>query len=233
MRRTGGNGEAGEANAQRRQEILEVGTRLFSEKGYDSTTTREIGEAIGLLKGSLYYYISSKEDLLYEIIRDVHEEGRRRVAELRELDAPAVAKLRLAIERGVLFAASHPRELRIFFNDGRSLSSKRQADLRKQRSTYDLYLRELITTAQKDGDICPDVDVHAVTTAVVGVINWTAYWFRSGGELAPPRLAEEYADLLMSGLACDPRMHSPGHRREIGAMASASVASAAKKKPRR
>jgi AcrR family transcriptional regulator len=203
---------------QRRREIIEVGTQLFCEKGYDSTTTREIGESIGLLKGSLYYYISSKEDLLFEIIRDVHEEGQRRVQELRDLDAPAMAKLRLSIERGVIFAASHVRELRIFFNDGRALSADRQAELRGQRNAYDMYLRELVVTAQQDGHLCPDVDAHAVTTAVVGVINWTAYWYRADGDIDPEQLAHEYADLLLSGLACNAKTHKPGHRRDVGAL---------------
>jgi AcrR family transcriptional regulator len=213
-----GSSDGSEANLQRRQEIVEAGTSLFFEKGYDSTTTREIGDAIGLLKGSLYYYINSKEDLLFEIIRDVHAEGQRRVAELRALDAPAMAKLRLAIERGVLFAANHVRELRIFFNDGRALSPERQASLRGQRNDYDMYLRELIVTAQKDGELCPDVDAHAVTTAVVGVINWTAYWYRASGDLDPERIAHEYADLLLNGLACDAKKHTPGHRRAVGSL---------------
>ncbi len=65
--------EAGRKVFRRRQEILDVAARMFYEKGYDATSTRDIAEAAGLLKGSLYYYVETKEDFLFEIIRQSHE----------------------------------------------------------------------------------------------------------------------------------------------------------------
>src|SRR5690242_21930048 len=63
------------APRRRQQEIVEAAARVFHEKGYESTSIQDIADAVGILKGSLYYYITSKEDLLFEIIRGVHEEA--------------------------------------------------------------------------------------------------------------------------------------------------------------
>ena len=50
------------------QEIITVAARLFKEKGYRATTLEDIAAAVGMLKGSLYYYIQSKEELLYIVL---------------------------------------------------------------------------------------------------------------------------------------------------------------------
>lgn len=56
--------EAGE----RKNEILDVAGRLFAQKGYDSTSTNDILEEIGIARGTLYYHFKSKEDILDAMI---------------------------------------------------------------------------------------------------------------------------------------------------------------------
>ena len=53
-----------------REMIADVAVRLFSEHGYTGTTMRDIAEAVGVLPGSLYAHIESKETLLLEIVSD-------------------------------------------------------------------------------------------------------------------------------------------------------------------
>jgi AcrR family transcriptional regulator len=48
---------------------------VFYAKGYDAASLQDIADRLGMLKGSLYYYIQSKEDLLYDVIKAAHEEG--------------------------------------------------------------------------------------------------------------------------------------------------------------
>ena len=68
---------------RRHLEVLEAAARVFHEKGYESTSIQDIADAVGILKGSLYYYITSKEDLLFEILQDVHEQGLRNLERIR------------------------------------------------------------------------------------------------------------------------------------------------------
>ena len=82
---------------RRREEVLETAARVFREKGYESTSIQDIADAVGILKGSLYYYMDSKEDLLYEILKGVHEEALENIKRVGELDGDALQKLRFCV----------------------------------------------------------------------------------------------------------------------------------------
>lgn len=53
---------------ERRNEILDVAERLFSQKGFEGTSTNEILEEIGIARGTLYYHFKSKEDIMNALI---------------------------------------------------------------------------------------------------------------------------------------------------------------------
>src|SRR6195952_1565035 len=77
QRRGGGERKPRE---ERWSELIEVATDVFYAKGYDAASLQDIADRLGMLKGSLYYYIQSKEDLLFDVISTVHQEG---IASLR------------------------------------------------------------------------------------------------------------------------------------------------------
>ena len=202
--------------ARRRKEVLEVATELFYERGFDSTRTQDIGDQLGLLKGSLYHYIDTKEDLLFEIVVAVHDAGLKKIEELQRQPMDALSKLRVVIEAGIQFVASHRREIRIFIVDGRALSKERQVLLQKERKTYGRYVEGLILAGQAEGEICPDIDSSVARTVVVGITNWICFWYRDDGRISPNSLASQYADLILNGLKCDRSSHVPGHLEGVG-----------------
>jgi AcrR family transcriptional regulator len=55
--------------SKRRDEILKVAASLFAAKGYEETTIREIGDAAGILSGSLYHHFQTKEEMLHELVK--------------------------------------------------------------------------------------------------------------------------------------------------------------------
>jgi TetR/AcrR family transcriptional regulator, cholesterol catabolism regulator len=59
---------------RRRRQIVDAAVELFIEKGFHKTTTRQIASAAGFSIGSLYEYVKSKEDILYLVCDDIHEE---------------------------------------------------------------------------------------------------------------------------------------------------------------
>src|SRR3954469_25787231 len=80
----------------RRQELARQAARLFAEQGFHGTSMEDVAEAMGIQKPSLYEYVSSKQDLLYETMR---EGAAAFHAALDGIDErlPAVDKLRLAL----------------------------------------------------------------------------------------------------------------------------------------
>ncbi len=59
---------------QRRRQIADTAVKLFIEKGFHKTTTRQIANAAGVSIGSLYEYIASKEDILYLVCDSIHQQ---------------------------------------------------------------------------------------------------------------------------------------------------------------
>jgi AcrR family transcriptional regulator len=213
--------ETSEKSAQppkrRRSEILDTAARVFYERGYGSTSMQEIADAVGILKGSLYYYIESKEDLLWEILKSVHIEAMRNVQETEALGGTALQKLRAFLTSHVMFNAENLIKTGVFFHDFQLLSVRRRAEIVVERDAYECFLRGLVEQGQAEGDVCPDLDPKLVTLGMLGMMNWIHHWYRKGGESSPTRIAGEYADFLIAGIACDPATHRSGHRGRQGA----------------
>ena len=64
-------------------EIVEAAGRLFAQQGFDGTSLQDIANEVGVLKGSLYHYITTKEDLLFRLFEEVHEQVQRIAEEVK------------------------------------------------------------------------------------------------------------------------------------------------------
>jgi AcrR family transcriptional regulator len=206
---------------RRRQEILDAAALIFHEKGYESTSIQDIADAVGILKGSLYYYIDTKEDLLYDILCEVHQTGDAALARVEATDGSALVKIRAFVHWMLLINTGNLAKVAVFFHDYRSLSPERQRAIIGERDRTDELLRRLIRDGQEEGTICPDVDPKIAGIGVLGLLNWIYHWYRPGrGGLEATELAKAYADFVVAGLACDHATHRAGHRATVGAAAA-------------
>ncbi len=203
---------------RRQTEVLEAAARVFHEKGYESTSIQDIAEAVGILKGSLYYYIRSKEDLLYEILQAVHEDAFANIRLVEELDGDPLQRIRLFVTSHLVFNAENLTKMGVFFHDFRSLSEERRGVIVEARDKYDDMLRRLVREGQEQQIVCPEIDPKSVSFAVMGMLNWIYQWYTPNGARSAQAIADEFADLIVSGLACTPDTHRPGHRSQIGAL---------------
>jgi AcrR family transcriptional regulator len=203
---------------RRRQEILDAAARIFHEKGYESTSIQDIADAVGILKGSLYYYIETKEDLLYDIVREVHQTAEASLFQVDEAEGDALVKIRAFVHSLLLFNAGNLSKVAVFFHDYRSLSPERQLTIIAERDRTDELLRRLIRQGQAEGTICPDISPKIAGIGILGLLNWIYHWYRpDGGGVSAAELAEAYADFVVAGLACDSTTHHAGHRGVVGA----------------
>ena len=81
------------------EELLEAAASVFYEKGYDAATLQDIANRVGILKGSIYYYIQSKADLRDHLVVEVHRNSLAMVKRLAQTEGTALHKL-AAIIRG-------------------------------------------------------------------------------------------------------------------------------------
>lgn len=201
------------APRRRQNEILEAAARVFHEKGYESTSIQDIADSVGILKGSLYYYISSKEDLLYEIIQGVHQDALKNLDRIAALEGTALERIRAFVVVHFAHNAENLVKMSVFFKDFRSLTGERRRVIVEERDIYDSFLRDLIREAQEEGSVCPDIDAKLAAITILGMLNWIYQWYRPGAGMSALEIAGHYGDFVVHGLACDPATHTPGHRR--------------------
>jgi len=208
-------GRRSRAPRRRQQEILEAAALVFHEKGYESTSIQDIADSVGILKGSLYYYITSKEDLLFEIIQGVHEEALRNLDRTAAIEGDALQKIRAFVVVHLTHNALNLVKVAVFFQDFRSLSGERRQVIVEERDMYDNFLRDLIRQGQDEGIVCPDIEPKLAAITVLGMMNWIYQWYRPGGGQSAPAIANAYADFVVAGLACTRATHRSGHRRSF------------------
>jgi AcrR family transcriptional regulator len=206
---------------KRRAEVLDAAARVFHEKGYDATTIQDIADEVGILKGSVYYYISSKEDVLFELLEEVHEAALQAVMEAVERDGDPLAKIHAFVETLSRFNADNQVRMGILLHDFRSLSEPRRREIVRERDRYDRILRKLISEGQEQGTICQDIDGKLAALAIMGMINTIYQWYRPAGGKKSQNISAFYADFVSRALACDPESHAAGHAGRVALPTSA------------
>lgn len=179
----------------RDEQILEAAIRVFSERGYSAASLQDVADAVGLLKGSLYHYIISKESLLYRIFQEAHEQAELLMTEVDDLNLAADGRLREYIRRLTLFYLQDRDRASLYFSEWRHLTGDHRATVMAQRRSFDAYLRGLLSQAKDAGLTRDDLDVKLAAFYLVAAVNGVLIWYRPTGELSPTRVATEVAEL--------------------------------------
>jgi len=195
---------------EREQEIYETAAEIFHVKGYAATTLQDIAQAVGLLKGSLYYYIDSKEDLLYRITRTIHENARANLDAARAMPGPPVEKLHALVGGHVRAFGSRLTSIRVFYTEYAVLTGDRRRQIMTERRDYEEYVYTLVREGCTDGSFCPELDVRVVGNAVLTMVNSVYLWYRPERDGPIDVIATKYADFAIGGLRC-----APGHDHQV------------------
>jgi AcrR family transcriptional regulator len=183
---------------ERWADILEVSARLFAKQGYTATSLQHIADELGILKGSLYYYITTKDDLLYEVIRGAYLVGIARVDEIAASEGTAVERLRRAIEGHILHLIETITATTVFLHEFDRLSDARREEL--AALDYTGRLVKLVAAAQEEGSLRADISATLATMSALGSANWIYRWYHEGAA-TPQQIARDFADIFIRGMS--------------------------------
>src|ERR671916_1652578 len=129
---------------QKLEFILRTSARIFAEKGYHSTSMRDISRATGVSLAGLYYYCKSKEELLFLIQDNCFGRVLERLQErLRETREP-VEKLRLVIENHLSFFAANMAEMKVLSHEADSLAGEMREQVSGKKQQYTRLVRQIL-----------------------------------------------------------------------------------------
>lgn len=182
-------------------EILNAATQLFREKGFLGTTTQELADAVGLVKGTLYYHIGSKEELLYRIHEQVTEEGITRWRAIIDAagDLPASEVVRRMIVEHCLIIDEYRDWVAVFSDEMKYLSGELRDQVRERRAEYQSLFEEAIRRGVKRGELITD-DAHLTALVTLGMLNAMHRWYMPGGRLTPQFIGEIMTSIFLDGI---------------------------------
>ena len=185
---------------ERWPELLEVAAELFAEKGYDGTSLRDISERMGMLKGSLYHYISGKSDLLVHVMREAHHRGLRSISALAREEGPAIERLEAIIVAHGRYVCTERIFTAGFFEARKHLPAARAAEFAADERDYRLRVEALIVRGQEEGALRPDLDPKLTALCLLGFLNSLHLWVRPNGIHSIRRICEHAVMLGLDGL---------------------------------
>lgn len=187
------------AATNKQAEIEAAAIRLFQQKGYHATSMQDIADAVGLQKGSLYHYISSKDDLLVSIMHAALSQYNSRLAEIKAMDLPVRQRLELAVRAHLRGIADNLGMLTIFLRESYALNEEQQRIIGAESSRYNAMFEELFQAGVDSGEI-RSLDPKLATRTMLGACNWFYRWYDPEGRRSIDELSDFFANLLFGGV---------------------------------
>jgi TetR/AcrR family transcriptional regulator, cholesterol catabolism regulator len=181
----------------RRRELTREAAKLFAQKGYHGTSIGDIAEAMGVQKGSLYAHIASKEDLLYETMREGAAAFHAALDAVPE-DTPAVEKIRLALRGHLRVVAEQLDVATVFVQEWRYLEGERRDEIVAERRRYEERIRDLFREGRELSELRADLDETAAVLLLLSAANWAYTWLQHGRDT--DEIADRFFALLVDGM---------------------------------
>jgi len=182
-----------------REDILDAAAQVFRQKWYNGASMADIASAVNLQKASLYHHVSSKQEILLELLDRALDMLTVRIAPITNKSIPADEKLRLMIKVYLQSLAENSDLSSVLLFEHRSLDRKSHARHIPNRDRFESLWKDVfIEGVNSKLFICPEYKL--AVRGLMGTLNWTLTWYRPGGGLTIEKIADQYADMLFNGL---------------------------------
>jgi AcrR family transcriptional regulator len=183
--------------ATRRSELRREAARLFAERGYHGTSIGDLAEALGVQKATLYAHIESKQDLLYETMREGADAFHAALDAVPE-NIPAVEKIRSALRGHLRVVAEQLDVATVLVQEWRYLEGGRREEIVAERRRYEERIRALFREGRELGELRTDLDDSTAALLTLSATNWAYTWLQPGRDT--DKLADRFFVLLIDGM---------------------------------
>jgi len=218
------------ASEKERLAILSAAALAFFEFGYNHTTVDEIADRLGASKGQVYHYYRSKSDILFDIQQCTTEWYWGAVAPIASCGHPCDERIWLMARQHALMTVTNVSFARVTLfatgvhNYRTEAQHRAHSAISVRRKEYENLFVSAITEGVANG-LFRDVDPSLATKALLGVLNWVAYWYSPGNDTPEKQeaISIEFANYVVSGLGDSVRVpFSLDHRCDVSGDSSPS-----------
>jgi AcrR family transcriptional regulator len=202
---------------QKLEFILRTSARVFAEKGFHSTSMRDIARETKVSLAGLYYYCASKDELLFLIQDNCFGRVLARLEERLKGVADPVERFRLVVENHLSFFAANMAEMKVLSHEAESLAGGMYEKVSGKKRQYTRLVRRILSEVQQQGaGGHKKIDLTVATYALFGMMNWIYNWYDPRGKLSVSDLVGNVTRLFLSGFLLGEPADSQPARKSAG-----------------
>ena len=171
---------------------------LISRRGYRGTTLKDIARELRVTEPALYYYFSSKEDLLFSIYLETLTLALDTVRSIRAGPGDPEQKLRAVISAFTRLVVENKLFV-IFFREKDELSAKNWQRITEGEREFTRTIGEIVDDGIRVGVFRP-VPAQVVTFGILGMAAWVYRWYDVAGPLSLDQVVDVFADMVVGGV---------------------------------
>lgn len=184
-----------------KDKLTEQSIQLFVKKGFTETSIQDIVDALGVTKGTFYYYFTSKEELLMNIHLGYIDDMLLHQEQILIDDSKNCKQKLFDI---VLMLISNVKNqgqaAKIFFREMRNLSKERLALITPKRDQFRFNVEKLVRDGIEKKEFRSDLNPSIVTFGILGMANWSYQWFSPSGEASEREVAKIFVEMILNGI---------------------------------
>ena len=185
--------------------IRRVGLRLIYRRGFEAMGLRDLAAEVGIQAASLYHHIRTKQDLLFDLIREHMENLLAQTdAALDQAPAGAMERLRAFIAHHVLYHLEKKQEVLVANFELRALEPQHYATIVTMRRAYERKLIALLDVGVAAGEF-EIRDTRITAYAILAMLTGACTWYKPEGRLTKTEVVELHTDMVLHGCVGHPR----------------------------
>lgn len=181
------------------QHILQHAARVFSEKGYEGASIRDISRATDVSLSGLYYYFESKQKLLYLIQIHAFRSILEQLEEVVEGVQEPEERLKLFVRNHIAYFLSHPHEMKVLAHEDSVLGEPYRKEVAEIKRRYYELARGIFEDLHRRGHAAA-VNPRVAVLSLYGMMNWVYKWYNAKVDPRAEELAEAMATIFLNGV---------------------------------
>lgn len=181
------------------QAILEAASNLFIQRGYEGTTMQDIAHELGISRSALYYYFKNKEEILVSLTEGLTVAAQQLASQVVEKGKEPEEALRELVQQHAKLILYRPIQFRVVQQAEVSLPEKQRKIAETARRVLLQRFTEVIQRGIETGRFRM-VNARVAAFSIIGMCNWTAWWFKADGKKTAEEIADMMADFSLHAL---------------------------------
>jgi AcrR family transcriptional regulator len=182
----------------RKEEIIKTAAKLFKEKGYSAVTMRDLATAMGMKAASLYNHISSKQEILNNIIISLAEEFTEGMEQIKASNKSCIEKLKDIVELHISITSQNTFEMASLNNDWMHLEEQLDYYL-ELRINYENNFRSILKSGIINNEIA-NKNIEVMLFSMLSTLRSLYIWIPNKEDIDLKKISSELSNVLINGI---------------------------------